>query len=325
MANYLITGSSGFVGRHLCTQLQGRDINLKTISRCATGLPGIEHHWQGDLRLEKPPLELLRSADVIIHLAGLAHQSITHKNDRQPYFDLNRDATLALAKAADLVGVKKFLFVSSVKAALYDREQEPNDEAVTALPDAAYGLSKRQAEDGLLALETTRMQAIIVRPSLVYGAGVKGNLHSMMLAIRNGWFPSISGGGARSMISVYDLCAVLIRLAATDGAPIGPYIATDGQRYTIERIGSAIRAAMGKQGRGLRLRCHDLRRVAELNDAIRRRVGIALPLNKGLVDKLCGSELYSAARLQQAIDWRPSQTLEDQLPAMLQYVELHDE
>lgn len=320
MTNYLITGSSGFVGRHLCAQLQASNDSIKSIGRGGNCVPGVDQYWQGDLLAHKLPAELMTDVDVVIHLAGLAHQSALHKDDPQPYFDLNRDATLTLAKAADAAGVKKFLFVSSVKAARYDGRHEPNDETVTALPDDAYSLSKRQAEKALLDLPFARMDIIVVRPSLVYGAGVKGNLHSMMRAIDSGWFPSISGGGVRSMVSVNDLCAVLINLGQAEGVAKETFIVTDGERYTIDRIGTAIRAALGKRGRGLHIRSRDLHRVAALSETIKRRVGVGPPINKALVNKLCGSEWYSAQRLQQAIDWRPTQTLEDQLPAMVRHM-----
>lgn len=325
MTNYLISGSSGFVGRHLCAQLQGASDSVKTTSRSPDLVAGVDQHWQVDLVEEKLSAELLAGTDVVIHLAGLAHQPVTHNNDHQPYFDLNRDATLKLAKAASEAGVKKFLFVSSVKAARYDREREPNDETVTTLPDDAYGLSKRQAEEALLDLPFPSMGIIIVRPSLVYGAGVTGNLRSMMRAIKSGWFPSISGGGVRSMVSVHDLCTALIDLSQAEGVVNDTFIVADGERYTIERIGSAIRAALGKQGMSLRIRSRDLHRAAELSDAIKRRVGVALPINKTLVNKLCGSECYCSGRLQQAIAWQPSQSLEDQLPAMLQHMEARHE
>lgn len=325
MTNYLITGSSGFIGRHLCAQLHNTKNFVRAVSRSGDRVAGVDQHLQGDLLAEKLPAEFLQGTDVLFHLAGLAHQPGTHGSDSQPYFDLNRDTTLALARAANAAGVKKFVFISSVKAARYDCKHEPNDETVTALPDDAYGLSKREAEEALRGLPSANMEIIIVRPSLVYGAGVKGNLRRMMRAIRSGWFPAISGGGMRSMVSVHDLCVALISLTQADGVSNQPYIVTDGQRYTIERIGSAIRAAMGKQGRALSFRSRDLYRVAGLNDAIKRRVGIALPFNKSLVDKLCGSEWYSAVRLQAATGWRPSQTLEDQLPVMVQYMEASHE
>ncbi|MGI9287310.1 MAG: NAD-dependent epimerase/dehydratase family protein [Pseudomonadales bacterium] len=325
MTNYLITGSSGFVGRHLCTQLQAPNDSINTIGRGDDSVPGVDQHWQGDLLAHKLPAELMMGVEVVIHLAGLAHQSAMHKDDPQPYFDLNRDATLTLAKAAGAAGVKKFLFVSSVKAAGYDRQREPNDETTATVPDDAYGLSKWQAEEALLDLPFVGMDTIIVRPSLVYGAGVKGNLRSMMRAIKNGWFPSISGGGVRSMVSVNDLCAALINLSQAEDAAKETFIVTDGERYTVERIGTAIRAALGKRGNGLRIRSHDLHRVAALSQTIERRVGVGLPINKALVNKLCGSEWYSAERLQQTIGWRPKQTLEDQLPAMVRHMAAHHE
>lgn len=317
MTSYLITGSSGFVGRHLCAQLQRQHKSVITLSRSGNRLSGVDQHRQVDLLAPSLPVGLLSGIDVVIHLAGLAHQPATRKNDPQPYFELNRDATLKLANAANKAGVKKFLFVSSVKAARYDSAHEPNDEKVSAEPDDAYGLSKRQAEQALLGMRPTGMDIIIVRPGLVYGAGVKGNLHTMLRGIRRGWFPQISGGGIRSMVSVQDLCAAVISLSHANGVANETFIVTDGERYTVERIGVAMRAALAKRGRAWRLRDRDLLRIAALNNAVRRRVGVALPID-AVIGKLCSNEWYSSAHLQQAVDWRPRYTLEDQLPAMVQ-------
>ncbi len=317
MTSYLITGSSGFVGRQLCAQLQGPNNIVNTLSRTGSRPPGVNRHWQANLLAQSLPADLLQDIDVVVHLAGLAHQPATRRNDSQPYFDLNLDATVKLANAANNAGVKKLVFISSVKAARYDCAHEPNDENVSALPDDAYGLSKRQAEQALLRLPNADMDIIIVRPSLVYGAGVKGNLHTMMRGIRRGWFPLISGGGVRSMVSVQDLCAAVISLCHATGVANETFIVTDGERYTVERICRAMRAAFAKQGRGLRLRDRDLLRVAALNNAVKRRVGVALPIN-AVIAKLCGNEWYSSAHLQRAIDWHPTYTLEDQLPAMAQ-------
>ncbi len=316
MASYLITGSSGFVGLHLCAQLQASNNKIATLSRKRDSPHGGKQHWHIDLLAQTLPIELLTGVDVVVHLAGLAHQPATHGNNPQPYFDLNRDATLKLAKAASEANVKKFLFVSSVKAAQYDRAHEPNDETISALPDDAYGLSKRQAEQALLQLPAKDMEIVIVRPSLIYGAGVKGNLHNMLRGVGAGWFPIISGGGVRSMVSLHDLCAALVALSTADGVANEIFIVTDGERYTIERIATAMRAAYAKRGNGLRLRVQDLRRVAALNNAVKRRLGVALPINT-VIAKLCDSEWYSSAHLRQALDWRPRQTLEDQLPAMV--------
>lgn len=316
MTSYLITGSSGFIGRQLCAQLQQSNSKFATVSREAGFLQGVEQHWHTDLLARTLPARLLTGVDVVVHLAGLAHQPATRHNIPQPYFDLNRDATLRLAAAADAAGVKKFLFVSSVKAARYNPAHEPNDETMGALPVDPYGLSKRQAEHALLDLSATGMEIVIVRPSLVYGPGVKGNLYNMLRGIKSGWFPIISGGGVRSMVSVDDLCAALISLSEADSTANETFIVTDGEHYTIDRIGTAMRAALAKRGGGLRLRDRDLRRVAALNTGVRRRLGVALPIN-AVIAKLCDSEIYSSAHLQRTIKWRPQQTLEDQLPAMV--------
>ena len=323
--SYLITGSSGFVGRYLCVQLQASSNKVATLSRTGEiSQKSGGQHWQIDLLAQTLPAELLSGVDVVVHLAGLAHQPAARRNNPQPYFDLNRDATLKLAKAASERGVKKFLFVSSVKAARYDRSVEPNDETISTLPDDAYGLSKRQAEQALLELPPTGMEIVIVRPSLVYGAGVKGNLHSMLHGIRRGWFPTISGGGIRSMVSVHDLCTALISLATVDKVANATFIVTDGEGYSVERISMAMRAAFAKRGAGVRLSEQHLRRLAALNNSVKRRLGVALPINT-VIAKLCDSECYSSAHLQQELNWRPQHTLEDQLPAMVRNLSVRRE
>ena len=204
MENILVTGSSGFVGKSLLKVLSG---NVRVLSRQnQTNVETIICDFEN----QSIPKNSFVGIDTVYHLAGLAHDMRETDDLRGLYKKLNVDVTVRLAELAVENGVKRFVFVSSVKAGGISVNKEPADETFQSIPDGIYGQTKRDAELKLLEIgRASDMKVSIIRPALVYGPDVKGHLHLMLSAIKSGWFPPLpETGNRRSMIHVDDLVPV---------------------------------------------------------------------------------------------------------------------
>jgi len=191
MPEILVTGATGFVGKALIESLLSHSCEVKSLIRQpSSGLPlAVEQVIVGDLA--KLALDdssgFLREAfndiDVVVHAAARVHVMSDDVSDPLTEFrKVNRDATLVLARLAAKSGVKRFVFLSSIKV---NGEMTSANHSFTPedihVPDDPYSLSKYEAEQGLFALaQETGMEVVIIRPPLVYGPGVKANFASMM-------------------------------------------------------------------------------------------------------------------------------------------------
>ena len=207
MTKLLITGYSGFVGGHLLNLLSDYyDIKLFGRSNPAFCF----EYFRGSINNDTDYTNALDGIDVVVHLAALTS---TTNNKSQSHIDLfkeiNMKGTLNLAAQALKCGVKRFIYVSSIKV---NGENTPINFPFTSLdshkPENAYALSKSEAEQNLISLlKKSPMEYVIIRPPLVYGEGVKGNFSAMMNLVRKNVplpFGSISSN-KRSLVSVYNL------------------------------------------------------------------------------------------------------------------------
>ena len=199
----LITGGTGFVGQKLVENFIRLDRPVRLLDRDPH--PSKETIIC-DFVKDNIPDDALDSIETIFHLAGFAHDLRDESGVDYLYRKINVETTFRLAEMAVYSGVKRFIFVSSVKAGGFDE----ND--MKTRPKGIYGKTKREAEQIVLEIGLkTGMHVSIVRPSLVYGPGVKGNLAMMIKGIEQGWFPPLpETGNRRSMIHVDDLVRALI-------------------------------------------------------------------------------------------------------------------
>ena len=273
-----VTGATGFIGQRLLVGLEANEEGVRILSRnphpdCETVVC--------DLQYEAIPEDGLDGVDTVFHLAGFTHDLRDSSKLEHLYRALNVDATVRLTELAVRSGVKQFVFVSSVKAGGYDEDQ--------GSPDGVYGQTKREAELKLLDIgRQSEMLVSIVRPSLVYGAGVKGNLALMRRGIEQGWFPPIpETENRRSMIHVDDLVRALL-LAAEDKRANGEiFIVTDGVPHSSREIYEAICQSVGKTVPQWSVPKIVFEGLSLLSPRIRYKV-----------DKLLGDEFYSSAKLE---------------------------
>ena len=286
MKRILLTGSTGFIGCRLLKLLESSKCEIRLLSR----QPHSDYETiVCDLGKKQVPDSALVSIDTVFHLAGYAHDLRDATCVENRYLAINVEATVQLAKLAAEHGVKCFSFVSSVKAggsAIVDRCMTEEDQGE---PEGIYGKTKREAE--LMLLEIGRqsgMQVMIVRPSLVYGAGMKGNLALMRRGIVQGWFPPIpETENRRSMIHVDDLVQALLLVAEDKRANGEIFIATDGVPHSSREIYDAICQSVGKT-------------VPQWSvpKIVFEGLSLLSPRIRCKVDKLLGDEFYSSAKLE---------------------------
>ena len=186
-----VTDGTGFVGKAVIEDLLSESYEVKALVRHASDILPlvVEQVVVGDLadfnlgHYSGLVSEAFTDVDVVVHAAARVHIMNDDVSDSLAQFrKVNRDVTLLLARLAAEAGIKRFVFLSSIKV---NGENTRLGKAFTAddinIPDDPYGLSKYEAEQGLLALaKETEMEVVIIRPPLVYGPGVKGNFYSMM-------------------------------------------------------------------------------------------------------------------------------------------------
>ena len=205
MKDCLVTGCSGFIGRYIVAALLDNRRSVRGLSRYREASPkqfAIEL-FQGDLTQPASLAGITRDIDTIIHAAGFAH--VSTKTDGI-HTQTTLEGTRYLLAEAEKSGVQRFVFISSVKA-MPEPGADCLDEFAAGLPVDEYGLSRRRAEGLVLdAGRRTGMHVSILRPTLVYGPGCKGNLASMLCWIDRGLFPPVpDNGNRRSMVDVRDL------------------------------------------------------------------------------------------------------------------------
>ncbi len=297
----LVSGATGFVGRELCQQLAVRELPFIALSQHGAKLSDGTPTVAVDLEKQTVGSAYLKGVDVVFHLAGIAHQQAKASS----YTQVNHLATVALAKAAAAAGVKCFIYLSSVKAMGPAVGEKVRNEDDCVPPVGAYGLSKLQAEEALReTFAHSEMSVVILRPALVYGADIKGNLQSLRKAVRAG-MPRPPEVGGRSMIAVRDLVELMLLIAAEPPKGVRTWIVCDGCRYSSRNIYELFRSADGK-GKGLSwLPLWGWKFAAYLADGLYHRGADSTFI------KLFGTELYSSAALLQDLPWKPQLQLSD--------------
>ena len=286
MLNVLVTGATGFVGQHLikCLKLDG--YNIKAIARKL--IPGVDTVIC-DFFNDSIPENTLKGIDVVFHLAGYAHDLKSESGIEQTYQKINVDITSKLLLLSVKNNVKKFIFVSSVKAGGVSRQGKCATEKSLSEPDGVYGKTKREAE--LKVLEAGRkfdIHVSILRPALIYGPKVKGNLQLMMQGIKKGWFPPLpETGNRRSMIHVDDIVRALLFLANNKKSNGEVFIATDGRVYSSRNIYEAMCYVLDKNIPNWSVPRLLFNTIARLSGGFKYKI-----------DKLLGDECYSSKKLE---------------------------
>jgi nucleoside-diphosphate-sugar epimerase len=238
-------------------------------------------------------------------LAGIAHVSGQIDSDAAQYWRVNVDGTQSLVDAAADAGINRFVYFSSVKA-VADPDRERVDETWDLVPEDAYGRSKREAESRVLEASKGGLDVCVLRPTLVYGPGVKGNLQRMLEAVASGRFPPIPEvGNRRSMVSVRDLAEAAWLAMTKESARGQTYIVADGVDYSTRDIYIAMCQALGRKAPSWCLPLWVLAAAARGGDFVARASGKPMPVSSAALERLCGSACYRADRIRAELGWEP--------------------
>ncbi len=310
----LVTGATGFIGQYLVKRLCELSFQVRALTRALNTTPDVT--WVvADITKPETLTTVCQNVDYVFHLAGYAHAWEEENVDfAKTHQQVNLQGTLNLAIAAKAAGVKRFIFFSSIKA-VADSEQ-CTDESRTEWPTSAYGIAKRQAEEQLLALclEGT-MEAVVLRPSLVYGIGWKGNLAAMLKAIdKNRFPPPPLYPNKKSMVSVYDLVEVAILAAQAPRLQHRIFIVTDGIDYSTRQLYDAMREALGKKPSQIYWPMWLWQGLAWLGEVLQHFIKKRSPINRQAVTKLFGNSCYHSLYLQSQLGYVPSHTFQSMVP-----------
>ena len=287
-----LTGSTGFIGQYLLRELPKRGHRLRVLLRRPATVPAeAASAVIGDLTRPQNMSAALEGVDAVIHSAGLAHAMSGVPED--DYRVLNTEATIGLARAAGRARVKRFIFLSSIRAQCGPSAETVQTETTEPQPTDAYGKSKLAAERGLAELD---IDWVALRAVLVYGPGVKGNMARLMRLARSPYPLPLGGlGGRRSLLALENLTGA-IEAMLTAPAPLRrPLIVADHEPLTIAEMVAAMRHGLGRSPR--MLRTPDMLLRASLHALGRDEI----------YQRLAGSLLVDASALR-ALGWMPTVT-----------------
>jgi UDP-glucose 4-epimerase len=305
----LVTGASGFVGGALVRRLAATpSFNgvVAPVRREGESLPKeVQQIPIGDLLPTTDWSTTLQHIDAVVHCAGRVHVMQDDAIEPlQAYREVNVSCTLNLARQAADAGVRRFVFISSIKV---NGEATQPDQPFTAddipAPLDPYGVSKLEAEQGLRRIEEeTGIEMVIVRPPLVYGPGVKANFASMMRWLARG-IPLPLGAiqNSRSMVALDNLVDLLVTCVKHPDAAGQTFLVSDGEDLSTTGLLHRTAQAMGKKALLLPIPTFVLLCGADL-------LG-----KRAVAQRLCGSLQLDINKTRQILGWTPPVTVDEGL------------
>jgi UDP-glucose 4-epimerase len=238
-----LTGATGFIGQYLLRALPARGYRLRVLLRRPSTVPlDCASAIVGDLARPSNMAAALADVDAVIHSAGIAHAMSGVPEDDYRLF--NTESTIALARAAERAGARRFVFLSSIRAQCGPAAERVLTEDLPPVPTDAYGRSKLAAERGLSELA---LDWVALRPVVVYGPGVKGNVAELMRLARMPWPLPLGGLTAkRSLLSLESLAAAIDCVLRAPAPLRRPLIVADDEPLSVAEMIAAMRNGLGR-------------------------------------------------------------------------------
>ena len=304
----LLTGATGFVGAALIERLaRVGDGRVRACTRDAKAVfaHGAEAFVIDGLSAATSWDRAFDAVDVVVHAAARVHvMNETAADPLQEFRRVNVDGTLHLARCAARAGVRRFVFISSVK--VNGEETRPGQafsETDMPAPLDPYGVSKWEAEQGLFALaQETGMEVVVIRPPLVCGPGVGANFLSMMRWLRRGVpLPLGAIHNRRSLVALDNLADLVALCTQHPAAANQVWMAADGEDMSTSQLLRRMGQALGRPARLLPV-------PAWLLGACCTLIGKA-----GFARRLCGSLQVDSSKAQRELGWVPPLTVDEGL------------
>lgn len=316
MERILVTGATGFIGSHLCPVLSdagyevvgtAREIRSNHVS--APLLFGV-----GDVGPDTDWSEALKDVSVVVHLAGHAHRmGESPEKSARLHERVNTQGTLKLATQAVKAGVKRFVFLSTVKVNGETSDDRPFSEADDPHPVGPYAVSKWRAEDGLKGIAAhSPLEIVVIRPPLVYGPGVRANFLALLRAVDRGIpLPLACIKNTRSMVGVRNLAYMVERCVGHSRAAGNVFFVSDENDVSTPDL---------------------IRAMAGILDRPARLLPVPLWLIRGAAGMVGKSESFrrlsqsltvSTAKARKMLQWAPRHSLRDELTRTAQWYVKH--
>jgi nucleoside-diphosphate-sugar epimerase len=302
---FLVTGSTGFIGRAVCTELAQRKHDVRRAARNLTGSDG-GYFELGNIGPTTNWFGALEGVDALVHLAARVHimREGAVNPSRIQFGKVNFAGTEHLARAAAASGAKRFVYVSSIGVnGAQTALGKPFSETDIPNPHNAYASSKWEAEQGLLRVaDETGLEVVIIRPPLVYGPNAPGNFGSLMRAVQRGWpLPLGAVHNQRSLVALSNLVDFIVTCITHPQAANQSFLVSDGQDLSTTELVRGMAQAAGVPARLLPVPVWALQTGASL-------------LGKGdAVQRLCGNLQIDISKARSLLDWVPPVSVEEGL------------
>lgn len=296
MQRVLVTGASGFIGRALCDHLLSMGYLVRGIVRHVCDTASAVEYIECNLDQPENMMAFCDSVDCVIHLAGRAH--IIDERESNPlelYRKINCEATLHLARKAVALGVRRFVFISSIGVNGSQIVEEPFNESSVASPHADYARSKYEAEQGLKAIcADTKTELVIVRPPIVYSGEAPGNFRRLMQLVATGIpLPFASIKNLRSMVALVNFVDFVTCCIEHPAAANQLFLISDGIDVSTPQIIRRLAEGMGHKAR-----------LFSVHPAFVKRI-LGMAGKESMFTQLWGSLVVDSSKSKVLLGWEP--------------------
>lgn len=310
----LVTGANGFVGRGLCErlirdgwQVQGAVRKPDGLRELASGVQGLA---VGDIETATDWSEALKGVEAVIHLAARVH--IMHdavKDQLTEYRKANTEGTLRLAQMAVRAGIKRFVYISSVKVHGEVTMDNPFSETDILSPKDPYAISKLEAEQALGRIaQENGLEVVVLRPPLVYGPGVRANFLQLMKIVDRGIPLPLKGiENKRSMIYLGNLADAIVACLVHPNAAGKVFLVGDKETVSTAELITRIADILGKPPHLFAIP----KRFLKLAAAVFKKTAV--------VDRLIGSLAVDSTNIRRMLGWHPPFSMDEGLRRTVQW------